>query len=846
MKKSFLSLLIIALFFLQGINATTYTVTTAAQLTSAISSAVAGDVISIAGGTYTFTTRIDLTKSGTSSAKITMIAADLTNRPLLDFSGMADADSNQGIELAGSYWYIKGIRVKGAGDNGLLVQGGSNNIIEFCDFFENRDSGVQLKGGAANNQFINCDSYYNRDSGDGNADGFSPKMDVGSGTSFKGCRSWQNSDDGWDGYLRGADNVSTTLDNCWCFKNGYVKDGSASSGNGNGFKTGGSDGKDLKHNMTLRNCISWGNRVKGFDHNSNRGTVVVYNCFSTGNGTNMGFGSTNPLGSLTIKNTAVVGTLGTVVGTVTDITNNSWQNSLVADASDYESLDGTQLSAARKADGSLPDITFAKLKAGSDLIDKGVNVGLPFNGTAPDVNCTEYGGTTVTTYTLAASVSGGNGTVTPTSGTYNSGTVVTLTATPNSGYVVNAWTGVTSSNGNTATVTINANTTITVSFKAATVTTYTLAASVSGGNGTVTPTSGTYNSGTAVTLTATPNSGYVVNAWTGVDSNTGNTATVSMTANKTVTVSFKAATVTTYTLTASVTGGNGTVSPTSGTYNSGTTATLTATPNSGYQVDTWTGVTSSNGNTATVTMNSNAAVTVSFKVISSSTSATYEAENATVINGVIDTHYAGYTGTGYVDPANATGSGVQWTIVTSTAGSFGLVFRFANGAPSTRSGDIYVNGTKVIAGLVLPVTGSWSTYTVTATQTVSLISGTNTIKFIAVTSGGLPDLDNLVVTGPGTLKSQEAEISTAVASKLEISPNPTMGLTKITFTLKTDSKAEIRLYDMTGKFVKQIANGSFVSGANVISFDASGLSKGLYIIQLIADGQPNSGRLIVQ
>lgn len=626
MKIRVLGLLMISLLVVQGINATKYNVSTVTQLNSAISTAVAGDTILVASGTYIYTTRINLTKSGTSLSFINLIAANLSDRPILDFSGMADADANQGIQLSGSYWYIKGIRIKGAGDNGLLIVGdnisaGSNNIIEFCDFYENRDSGAQLKAGAGNNRFINCDSYYNRDAGDGNADGFSPKMDVGSGNFFKGCRSWQNSDDGWDGYLRGADNVSTTLENCWCFKNGYLKDGTASVGNGNGFKTGGSDGKDLKHNMTFKNCIAFGNRVKGFDHNSNQGTVVVYNCFSTGNGQNMGFGGTNPLGSLTIKNTAVVGSTGSVTATATDITNNSWQNGLVANASDYEGLDGSQLSAPRQADGSLPNIPFAKLIAGSDLIDKGIDVGLPYIGAAPDVNCYEYD-PGVVTYALAASVSGSNGAVTPASGTYNSGTVVSLTATPSAGYQVDTWTGVDANNGNTATVTMTGNKTVTVSFKLIPVVTYALAASVTGSNGAVTPTSGTYNTGTIVTITATPNPGYQVDTWTGVDSNNGNTATVTMSSNKTVTVSFKLIAVTTYTLVASSLGGNGNVSPTSGTYDTGTSVTLTATPISGYQVDTWTGVDSNNGNTAIVTMTSNKTVTVSFKLATSIASST--------------------------------------------------------------------------------------------------------------------------------------------------------------------------------------------------------------------------------
>lgn len=45
----------------------------------------------------------------------------------------------------------------------------------------------------------------------------------------------------------------------------------------------------------------------------------------------------------------------------------------------------------RKADGSLPDINFMKLAPGSDLIDAGINVGLPFSGSAPDLGFSESG-----------------------------------------------------------------------------------------------------------------------------------------------------------------------------------------------------------------------------------------------------------------------------------------------------------------------------------------------------------------------------------------------------------------------------------------------------------------------
>src|SRR5215213_4618807 len=42
--------------------------------------------------------------------------------------------------------------------------------------------------------------------------------------------------------------------------------------------------------------------------------------------------------------------------------------------------------------------------------------------------------------------------------------------------------------------------------------------------------------------------------------------------------------------------------------------------------------------------------------------ATFEAENATITDGVVESVYAGFTGTGYVNGKDAIGSGVQWSV----------------------------------------------------------------------------------------------------------------------------------------------------------------------------------------
>jgi hypothetical protein len=365
-----------------------------ATIATAVSKVTAGDTIYVRGGTYKITTKISISKSGTSSSNYNMFAYN-NERPILDCSSMSISSSNRGIVLSGSYWHIKGINIYKAGDNGMNISG-SNNIIEFCSFYENRDSGLQLGSGAANNQVVNCDSYFNCDTSQGNADGFSPKLDVGTGNYFYGCRSWQNSDDGYDGYLRPSDDITTTYENCWCFANGYLKSGSKSSGNGNGFKMGGSDDKDLRHNAVLKRCLSFYNRVKGFDQNNDLGSMTLINCTAYSNGTNFSISLALASGkTATIENCASFGASNSLASFVVQTTN-GWTSPLSTSASDFVSVDTAGVRGARKTDGSLPDLNFMHLKATSALINAGTAyTGITYSGTKPDIGCFEVSATDI-------------------------------------------------------------------------------------------------------------------------------------------------------------------------------------------------------------------------------------------------------------------------------------------------------------------------------------------------------------------------------------------------------------------------------------------------------------------
>src|SRR5208283_2175282 len=194
---------------------------------------------------------------------------------------------------------------------------------------------------------------------------------------------------------------------------------------------------------------------------------------------------------------------------------------------------------------------------------------------------------TAASYTITASASSG-GSISP-AGTVpaNAGTSPSFTVTPNSGYnianvtVDNVSVGAVSSYSFSS---IAANHTIAASFSPIT---YTLATSTTGtGSGTVAsnPSGTVFNSGTAVTLTATPAAGSSFAGWSGACSGTSSKCTVTMNANATATATFNANGIT-YKITANSGNGGGHISP-SGTIAvaNGGTQTYIMTPSAGFGI----------------------------------------------------------------------------------------------------------------------------------------------------------------------------------------------------------------------------------------------------------------------
>ena len=280
-----------------------------------------GDIVYLLPGTYTSDATITIRATGTFDKYITFMNAAYDREGsgytgtdtvvTLSFYNQMFDSTSRGVQIYGDYIYWYGIDVCGAGDNGLFI-GGDFNTVEYCEFYNNRDTGLQLGRAESSltsitqwpsyNLVKNCTSHNNYDNetyGE-NADGFAAKLTVGYGNVFDGCIAYRNSDDGWDLYAKSdTGNIGCVIMyNCVAFENGYLeytrdecnslypsyanfegadKETTANpygtaNGDGNGFKLGGSV---MEGDVYMYNCLSFQNRMHGVTDNSNPSYIKI-------------------------------------------------------------------------------------------------------------------------------------------------------------------------------------------------------------------------------------------------------------------------------------------------------------------------------------------------------------------------------------------------------------------------------------------------------------------------------------------------------------------------------------------------------------------------------------------
>lgn len=392
-----------------------------ATLQKAQSKVLPGDTVYIRGGEYRIREDqmmggdhlrayvFEMNKSGTQAKRICYTGYQ-DERPIFNLAEVKPEDKRVSVfYVSGSYLHFCNFEIiktqvtirEHTQSECIYNQGGNHNIYENLAMHDGMAIGFYLVRGS-NNLVLNCDAYNNYDpvsenGAGGNVDGFGghPASASCTGNVFKGCRAWYNSDDGFDLIKAQA---AYTIEDCWAFYNGYKPGGFVGAGDGTGFKAGGYGMRskvkmpnEIPHHV-VKNCLAYKNKNKGFYANHHLGGISWFNNTGYQNPSNFCM-----LNRKSAEETVNVGGYGHVVQNnlsymprsagkhIVDvdpeectIVNNSFLPvDMTVEEGDFVSLDASQLTLPRKADGSLPDIDFLKLRRDSKLYDAKVGFQFP-------------------------------------------------------------------------------------------------------------------------------------------------------------------------------------------------------------------------------------------------------------------------------------------------------------------------------------------------------------------------------------------------------------------------------------------------------------------------------------
>ncbi len=392
--------------------------------TKAFNTANAGDTVYFRGGVY-YSTCESLGErgfnKGTPSEWIYFVNYP-GETPVLDcsFRNLSTYTVNKGIVINESgYLYFRGLHIKNIYQQldgyaeGIGVFHTGNIIFENIVVHHVNGVGYNCSDWWGTIKFINCDAYNCNDSlmspltppasPGQNGVGFQYKNVTAylpsdsSKLFYKGCRVWNFSDNGFAGISTGY----VEFESCWAFNGGEL------TGEGCGFKFASSNGDTCKLDLgrVIKNCIAAYNGGYGYSPN-NYGKPIVSGHYYNNVAYKSGFKGTSEVG----RGFAIFNYAGTIPGKNELYANNisydnefgevyegdtytheynSWDLAVDVTDDDFISLNWKEMLTQRKDDGSLPDINFLRLKRGSDLIDAGKDVGLPYLGEAPDLGAFE-------------------------------------------------------------------------------------------------------------------------------------------------------------------------------------------------------------------------------------------------------------------------------------------------------------------------------------------------------------------------------------------------------------------------------------------------------------------------
>ena len=359
-----------------------------------------GDVICLRGGTYHPTQRTRFNKAGTANDYI-VLGAYPGELPIIDGGDVPEGDTDGGSTVTwafvgAQYWKVMGpIQITNGRGAGVYIEDSQSIELDLVESSYNGKTAARgghgffiWGAGTSDILFRNCDGHHNANhlwkSGEDqlanqyqHGDGW--RIFDGTNIRLEGCRAWHNLDDGYD--FTQAPNPVEMVD-CWAAYSAIDDAAGSITGTpdkpmpqweGDGIKLGYND--DTGQHIAIR-CLSWNNHCHGWTVRG--GPYVIQNSAAFNNAEDAFFRHRQqqckrPKQHLWVHELQW---------------GRRWRGGLLGNhgsESDFVSLDDTGMLGPRQADGGLPTPEFLKLAQDGNLVDVGVDVGLSFEGSAPDI-----------------------------------------------------------------------------------------------------------------------------------------------------------------------------------------------------------------------------------------------------------------------------------------------------------------------------------------------------------------------------------------------------------------------------------------------------------------------------
>lgn len=349
---------------------------------------------------------------------------------------------------------------------------------------------------------------------------------------------------------------------------------------------------------------------------------------------------------------------------------------------------------------------------------------------------------------------------------------------------------------------------------------YMLSTTVAEGEGTIAPATGSFDEGSTVSVTAVPTPGWLFDRWEGGVSSNENPVDITMNDNMALTAFFTVDTANYFLVSATTTGGGFVQQDPPGiSLAEGTKVTITAVPLEGWRFTGWNGTWTGTDAEYTINrVNSDVTLNAGFIPVDATV---YEAEYGVMNAAVTEKVNEGFSGTGYVNFNNETGSSVEIPVYAFEAGEKTVVVSYANGSATSRQASVLLNDSVAFDNLEFTATGDWNSWE-EKNVSLTLKKGVNVIRIVSVSAEGGPNIDKIGIDQLAAVSPSEKKVLSDIR------------ITQLHAAIRFDNVEEPFRIDIFSIDGRRITGSSVkpLNGAATFKISGYSLKQGQYILRM--------------